>query len=428
VKRLLSHLARAAAFGVDVALGLAVAFGLSLAVTPGTAGAGQSASPAVERGPSIAVAEPPRTAAAPLLTPVVTVARAVEREIVERAIVTGTLVPREEILVAAEVEGLRIVEVLAEEGDVVKQGQVLARLSRDLLEAQLAQNAASLARSEAAIAQAKSTILQAEAANVEAQQGLERARALQRTGNTTEAVLEQRVALARGAEGRLAAARDGLRIAEADRAAQEAMRREIEVRLSRTEIKAPVAGIVSRKTARIGATASSVGDPLFRMIKDGEIELEGEVPETQVTRLAKGAPARIVIDATRTLDGRVRRVDPEVDRATRLGKVRIALPKNEGLRIGAFARGTVEVARRAGVSVPLSAIIHDAEGSTVLAVVEDKVEARRVRTGLSAEGFVEIAEGLAAGESVVARAGSFLREGDVVRPVVADAAPRQGAR
>ena len=66
------------------------------------------------------------------------------------------------------------------------------------------------------------------------------------------------------------------------------MRREIEVRLSRTEIKAPVAGIVSRKTARIGATASSVGDPLFRIIKDGEIELEGEVPETQVTRLAQG--------------------------------------------------------------------------------------------------------------------------------------------
>ena len=428
MKRFLARLAHAAAFGVDVALGLAVAFGLSLAVTPGTAGAGQSASPAVERGPSIAVAEPPRTAATPLLTPVVTVARAVEREIVERAIVTGTLVPREEVLVAAEVEGLRIVEVLAEEGDVVKQGQVLARLSRDLLEAQLAQNAASLARSEAAIAQAKSTILQAEAANVEAQQGLERARALQRTGNTTEAVLEQRVALARGAEGRLAAARDGLRIAEADRAAQEAMRREIEVRLSRTEIKAPVAGIVSRKTARIGATASSVGDPLFRMIKDGEIELEGEVPETQVTRLAKGAPARIVIDATRTLDGRVRRVDPEVDRATRLGKVRIALPKNEGLRIGAFARGTVEVARRTGVAVPLSAIVYDAEGSTVLAVVDDKVEARRVRAGLSAEGFVEIVEGLAAGESVVARAGSFLREGDVVRPVVADAAPRQGAR
>jgi len=428
MKRSLSRLAYAAAVGVDAALGLAVAFGLSLAITPGTAGAGHGASAPAEHGSPVAVAESPKVAAAPLLTPVVTVVRAAEREIVERAIVTGTLVPRDEIMVAAEVEGLRIVEVLVEEGDVVKQGQVLTRLSRDLLEAQLAQNAASLARSEAGIAQARSTILQAEAANVEAQQGLERARALQRSGNTTEAVLEQRTALARGAEGRLAASRDGLRIAEADRAAQEAMRREIEVRLSRTEIKAPVAGIVSRKTARIGATASSTGDPLFRMIRDGEIELEGEVPETQVTHLAKGAPARIVIDASRTLDGRVRRVDPEVDRATRLGKVRIALPKNEGLRIGAFARGTVEVARRTGVAVPLSAIVYDAEGATVLAVVDNKVEARRVRTGLSADGFVEIAQGIAAGESVVARAGSFLREGDAVRPVVADATPRQGAR
>jgi RND family efflux transporter MFP subunit len=426
VKRLLFRLARAAAVGVDVALGLAVAFGLSIAVAPGTVGAGRSASPAAGASAAAEPAKP--AAAAPVLTPVVTVARAAEREIVERAIVTGTLVPRDEILVAAEVEGLRIVEVLVEEGDVVKQGQVLARLSRDLLEAQLAQNAASLARSEAAIAQARSTILQAEAANVEAQQGLERARALQRSGNTTEAVIEQRVALARGAEGRLAASRDGLRIAEADRAAQEAMRREIEVRLGRTEIRAPVAGIVSRRTARIGATASSAGDPLFRIIKDGEIELEGEVPETQVTRLAKGAPARIVVDATRTLDGRVRRVDPEVDRATRLGKVRIALPKNEGLRVGAFARGTVEMARRTGVAVPLSAIVYDADGSTVLAVVDGKVEARRVRTGLSAEGFVEIAGGVAAGEPVVARAGSFLREGDAVRPVVADAAPTQETR
>src|SRR5215204_5050312 len=106
---------------------------------------------------------------------------------VERAIVTGTLVPREEILVAPEVEGYRIADVLVEEGSVLKQGQVLARLSRDVLETQLAQNAATRTRAEAAIAQARSTIVQAEAAQVEASQALERARALMRTGNTTEA-------------------------------------------------------------------------------------------------------------------------------------------------------------------------------------------------------------------------------------------------
>src|SRR5215207_1159575 len=71
------------------------------------------------------------------LAPTVTVTRAAEREVVERAIVTGTLIPRQEVLVAPEIEGLRVTEVLVEEGDSVAQGQVLARLSRDLLETTL---------------------------------------------------------------------------------------------------------------------------------------------------------------------------------------------------------------------------------------------------------------------------------------------------
>ena len=191
----------------------------------------------------------------PALAPAVTVTRAVEREVIERAIVTGTLVPREEILVAPEIEGLRITEVLVEEGDVVEKGEVLARLSRDLLEAQLAQNQAAIARADAAISQAGSNIIQAEAAQLEAAQALERVRSLMKGGNATEAVLEQRISASRGAEGRLAAARDALQMAHAERRSAEAQGREFQVRLDRTEIKAPQAGIVSRKNARIGATA-----------------------------------------------------------------------------------------------------------------------------------------------------------------------------
>ena len=366
--------------------------------------------------PGAALAQPPQ-AAQPALAPAVTVVRAAERELVEQAIVTGTLMPREEILVAPEVEGYRVAEVLVEEGDVVKQGQVLARLSRDVLETLLAQNLATRTRAEAGIAQAKSQIVQADAAQVEAQQSLERARALMKTGNTTEAVMEQRVSAARAAEGRLAAARDGLRIAEAEKAAAEAQRREIEWRLSRTEIRAPAAGVVSRKNARLGATASGAGEALFRIIANGEIELEGEVTETQMPQLREGAAAQVTIDGHRFITGKIRNIFPEVDRATRLGKVRIALPKDKALRIGSFARGTVEVARRIGVAVPTASVLYGAEGPTVLAVVNDRVETRRVRTGLSAGGFIELVEGLRPGEFVVARAGSFLRNGDLVRPV-----------
>jgi HlyD family secretion protein len=359
--------------------------------------------------------------------PAVSVTRAAEREITERAVVTGTLVPREEVLVAPELEGLRITEVLVEEGDSVTKGQVLARLATDLLETELARNTASVARAEAGVAQARSQIVQAEAAQVEAAQALERTRSLIKGGNTTEAQLEQRVSAARAAEGRLAAARDGLRIAEAERQSDDAQRRDIQVRLARAAIKAPQPGIIARKNAKVGATATAAGDPLFRIIANGEIELEGDVTETQLVRLREGAPAQIGIDQGRTIEGRVRNISPEVDRTTRLGRVRIALPRDPALRIGAFARGTVELARTTGVAVPLSAVLYSAKGAAVQIVVDGRIQTRQIRTALSADSFIQV-EGISTGDLVVTRAGSFLRDGDAVRPVLAEAAQADGVR
>ncbi|GJE36729.1 HlyD family secretion protein [Methylobacterium persicinum] len=362
--------------------------------------------------------EPATVPDAAALAPAVTVVAARKQEIVETAVVTGTLVPRDEILVAPEVEGLRITELLVEEGDRVAQGQVLARLSSEMIATQEASNAAAVARAEAAIVQAQSQIVQAEAAEVEARLSLERAQSLMKTGNATAAVLEQRASAAQGAVGRLAAARGGLKAAEADLATAKAAGAEIALRRARTDIRAPEAGIVSRRTARVGATATAVGEPLFRLIARGEIELEGEVPENWLARMKVGDPARLSLDQGREVAGSVRRVYPEVDRMTRLGKVRIRLAPDPALRIGAFARGTVEIARREGVSVPVASLIYAADGQASLLVVKDgRVEARTVTTGLSADGVTEIREGVAAGERVVARAGSFLRDGDRVRAV-----------
>ena len=190
----------------------------------------------------------------------------------------------------------------------------------------------------------------------------------------------------------------------------------MQLRLDRTEIRAPVEGIVSRRTARVGGTASTAGEPLFRIIAHGTIELEGEVTETALGALRPGAPAVLDNVSTLPVHGRVRVVYPEIDRATRLGKVRIELDPDPALRIGGFARGTVEVARRRGIAVPLAALAFaDDGGAKLLVVVDGRVVERRVRTGLTADGFVEIPEGLRAGELVVARAGSFLRDGDAVR-------------
>ncbi|MDN3590830.1 efflux RND transporter periplasmic adaptor subunit [Methylobacterium adhaesivum] len=370
------------------------------------------------------------TAAVPdpaALAPAVTVVPAETREVVERAMVTGTLVPRDEILVAPEIEGTRITELLVEEGARVEKGQPLARLSVEMIVTQEAANAAALARAEAAIVQARSQIVQAEAAQVEADLALARSRSLVTTGNATAAVLEQRVSAAQGAAGRLAAARGGLQLAEADRATARAQGAEIALRRARTDIRAPEGGIVSRRTARVGATASALGEPMFRLIARGEIELEGEIPEVSMPGLKVGDPVVLDGEGGRTLRGQVRRIDPEVDRMTRLGRARIALAPDPSLRIGAFARGKVEVARRRGVTVPLSAVLYAADGAaSVFVVKDDRAEVRRIEPGLAADGVLEIRSGVAAGEAVVARASSFLRDGDRVRavqPAQADAAP-----
>ena len=350
--------------------------------------------------------------------PAVSVVEAARREIVESVVVTGTLVPRDEILITPEIDGYRVTEVLAEEGACVARGQVLARLSHDLIDRQIAQQAALVDKAKAAVPQAESTIEQAEAAGLEARLAYDRAKQLMQTGNGTAVILEGRTSAMRQAEGKLAFARNGLVIAKAELAQAKAVRDELELRLARTEIRAPEAGIVSRRTARVGITASSAAEPLFRLIARGEIELEGEVVETKLPLLREGRPAWIDLGGGARVQGSVRAVYPEVDRATRLGKVRVRLDADPRLRIGTFARGAVEIARTRGVTVPQASVLYGGPArSSVLVVAGDTVEARAVRTGLSDDDDIEIRGGLSEGERVVARAGSFLRDGDKVRPV-----------
>ncbi|PXW60428.1 efflux RND transporter periplasmic adaptor subunit [Methylobacterium sp. B4] len=373
---------------------------------------------ALSLGP--ARAETAQTPAKTAPAPIVSVVEAARREIVESVVVTGTLVPRDEILVTPEIDGYRLVELLVEEGMRVEKGQVLARLSRDLIERQIAQQNALIDKATAAVPQAQSNIEQAEAAELEAHLAYDRAKQLIQTGNTTAVIMESRTAALRQAEGKLAFARNGLAMARAELAQARAVRDELDLRLARTEIRAPEAGIVNRRTARVGMATSSSAEPLFRLIARGEIELEAEVIETKLPLLREGAPAFIEIGEGERVRGSVRAVYPEVDRASRLGKVRVRLDPDPRLRIGTFARGAVELARTRGVTVPQASVLYGGgKRSSVLVVAEDRVESREVRTGLSDDDDIEIRAGLTEGERVVARAGSFLRDGDRVRPVAA---------
>ena len=362
--------------------------------------------------PAAAAAETPRA----IEPPAITVVPAVQREFVDRLFVSGTLVAREEAQVAARIDGLAIVELDAEDGDRVKEGQVLARLDRSQLDALMAQNDAATKRADAAIDQAGSLIAQSQAQVQFANADFDRAHKLD-AGIMAPSTIEQREMAMKTAQAQLAAARFALGLAEADRKSRDAERQELQVRINRTEVKAPAAGIVSRRSAKLGASASTSGEPLFRIIEDGAIDLEADVPEQTLAQLAVGMPAELKLPGVEgAIVGRVRLVNQEVDKASRTGKVRIALGDVSRAHIGAFASGSVELARRQGVGVPATALERDGDEARLDVVRDGKVEVRQVKAGVADGGWVEIEAGVTEGESVVQRAAAFLRAGDRVRP------------
>ena len=348
--------------------------------------------------------------------PAVTVVPATKREFVDRLFVSGTLVAREEAQVAARIDGLTIVELDAEDGDRVKEGQVLARLDRSQLDAMLAENDASTRRADAAIDQARSLIAQSQAQVQFSNADFDRARKLE-AGVMAASTIEQREMAMKTAQAQLSAAQNALSVSEADRKSRDAERQELQVRIGRTEVKAPVSGIVSRRSARLGASASTSGEPLFRIIEDGAVDLEADVPEQTLARLAVGMPAELKLPGVEgPVSGRVRLVNQEVDKASRTGKVRIALGDVSRAHIGAFASGSVELARREGVGVPATALERDGDAARLDVVRDEKVETRQVKPGIADGDWVEIQAGVTEGESVITRAAAFLRSGDRVRP------------
>jgi multidrug efflux pump subunit AcrA (membrane-fusion protein) len=187
-----------------------------------------------------------------------------------------------------------------------------------------------------------------------------------------------------------------------------------------TTLHAPVAGLVMSSTAMVGAMASPQAGPLFRINTNNEIELEVEVPSQQVPKLKPGATARISIDDGPERNGRVRLVDAQINQRTQLGQGRLSVDRDPSLRVGMFARATIDASRSCGISVPSSSIIYQTEGTSVQVVRNNVIETRRVQLGLLSDNNVEIREGLSADDTVVANAGTSFHDGDKVKTILAE--------
>lgn len=209
-------------------------------------------------------------------------------------------------------------------------------------------------------------------------------------------------------------------------------------------LRAPIAGRVTRINARVGmlsgmpsgpgmgaaAMGSGMGsgmqaagmppEPMIRIMGDSGIDLMVDVPSPYVTKLRIGSAARILREDGTELKASVRVPVTEVDPGSQLGRARLGVEAGTALRPGQFASAIVETARDCALAVPRSAVSYQNGSPTVQVLRGTTVETRSVRTGLFDESTIQIREGLSDGEPVVANAGTALRSGDKVTPVITD--------
>ncbi len=358
-------------------------------------------------------------AAAPVL-PAITVSEVTEGTVRDRILVSGLVEPVERVQVAPLIEGQPILTLDADIGDVVTKGQVLATLSSTTLELEKTQNAASLAAARAAIAQGEAQMLEAQSAATEATRVNERTTALRAQGTASQAAQDTATANAISANARVTVAAQSLEAARAQLALVEAQLANVELSLRRTQVVAPVAGEIVSRNATIGSVATAAGEPMFVIIRDNALELRGDVAESDLIRLDVGQPAQLrLVGAAAPLQGSVRLVEPSINATTRLGGVRISIDAASNVRSGMFAEAEVIAAERSGLVVPVTAL-GSMDGDTVVMKVTDGTVARTVvQTGIRDGAVVEILDGLAAGDTIVTKAGAFVRDGDRINPVPA---------
>ncbi len=366
--------------------------------------------------PAVNAADP--TPAVKNTPPAIRVVTAEKRELIETLSVNGTVVAREEAATGSDLNGLTVTALNADIGDTVKKGDVLAVLDRSMLDTQMAQMVASRAQAEANIAQMRAQIVDSEVGVRQANEALERARTLQGKGVATQAQLDDAVNALDSAKAKLDSAQKGLAVSQSQLGVIDAQTQNVEVQIAKTDLRAPADGLILARNATLGGVVSASGGPLFRIAIDGELELAATVAETALPRLQTGMPAVIRLAGDdRPIEGSIRRISPEVDQASRLGAIRIAFPQGSAARVGNFARGEIEIVKHEGVAVPASAVVYRGPEAFLQAVEEGRVRTVPVTLGARSGQLVEIASGLAVGQDVVSRAGTFVADGDVVMPV-----------
>jgi RND family efflux transporter MFP subunit len=299
---------------------------------------------------------------------------------------SGAIAPWQEASVGTPIGGYQLVDVRVNVGDRVRRGQLLARLDPALLKAEEAQLRASYEQAEA---------------------NRRRALDLQVSGGISDQDVLEYETLAKTAAAGLAAKRLQLRY---------------------TNVVAPDDGIISARTATLGAVAPA-GQEFFRLIRQERLEWRGELTAPQLARVASGQQITLELPDGSRATARVRQTAPMLDDRSRMGIVYADISTGSRARAGMYANGRIEMAEKPAIIVPAqSVVIRDGRNYVFrLARPEaaPRVALQGVGIGRRQGDEVEIVSGLAEGARVVVQGAGFLNDGDVVR--LAPGAPTQRA-
>ena len=366
---------------LTIASSALIAWGLTLFVLPSQAADDKKVAPA-KAALSVSTVQP------------------VLRDLPFRLAANGNVSAWQEASIGSEANGLRLVSVNANVGDRVVKGQVLASFSTEQITAEVAQAQASYAE---VLANAQDA-----AANAD------KARTLQASGALSEQQINQYLTADKSAKARLEVAKAALAVQQ--------------LRLRQTRLLAPDSGVISSRSATLGAVVGS-GQELFKMIRGGRLEWRAEVTSAELANIKPGAAVTVVAASGATVQGKVRTLAPTVDAVSRNALVYVDLPLNADFRAGMFAKGEFQGAASSVLTLPQQALVLR-DGFTYAMRLEpgNKVAQAKLQTGRRAGDAVEVLQGAKANEQFVASGAAFLADGDVVKVVLATpAGPKTAA-
>ncbi|MDX7988949.1 efflux RND transporter periplasmic adaptor subunit [Xenorhabdus sp. 12] len=326
--------------------------------------------------------------------------------------ILGTVVARNEIAITPALTQLVITDVLVEEGDYVKQGQILATLETPIQDEKVK-------RAQAELEKALALVKQNEAMNNQAQSELKRTKPLSATGVIAASEFDKLKMEANSSLSALNAAKAEYRQLQAQLAEEKTQR-------AKTTIIAPKDGVISERVATSGMMTDS--NFLFKLIENNQYEFSADAFISHLKQVKPGTSAVISLTGENKITGKVRYVSPKIDPVTQIGKIRIALenaPKDT--KLGDFGSALFQLNPETINAIPYSAVTMIAAATSDKNTAPNKntasvfvvgknniVEKKQVITGRVFDNWIEIKSGLSSKDKVIVSASPFLQEMDTV--------------